>query len=50
MIVCLCRGISDKDFADAEQLKERLLQSDKQCCACIREWCKTQKTQRTQDE
>ena len=39
MIVCICRGISDKDFATEEELLERLLQSDKKCCACIRDMC-----------
>lgn len=49
MIVCLCRGISDKDYPDEEKLKQRLLEPDKQCCSCIRSICKEMCHERVQE-
>lgn len=36
MIVCICRNISDKDYATKEELLERLKQDDFQCATCIK--------------
>ena len=37
MIVCSCRWISDSDYPDKEQLRERLLCDDWVCGTCIRD-------------
>lgn len=34
MIVCSCREISDKQFTSAEELRERIMQDDAECCRC----------------
>lgn len=45
MIVCLCRGISDKQFATEEELIDRLCQKDVQCGTCLT-LCKNFKSNR----
>jgi bacterioferritin-associated ferredoxin len=35
MIVCVCRNISDQQYANQEELVERLQQKDRQCSACM---------------
>lgn len=36
MIVCVCRGISDKDYKNIEDLLKRLKQDDIQCATCVK--------------
>jgi hypothetical protein len=35
MIVCVCRNISDQQYANREELVKRLLEKDLQCSACM---------------
>jgi len=35
MIICVCRNISDQQYANQEELVERLLEEDLQCSACM---------------
>ena len=35
MIVCVCRNISDSNYASLEQLLKRLEQDDQQCVGCV---------------
>ena len=41
MIVCVCRNISDRDYASKELLLQRLVENDAQCCSCIQD-CKAE--------
>jgi hypothetical protein len=34
MIVCSCRNISDRHFTSDEELRERIMQDDAECCTC----------------
>jgi bacterioferritin-associated ferredoxin len=34
VIVCICRDISDEDYATEDELRERLLQPDFNCGQC----------------
>ena len=36
MIVCVCRNISDSEYATHQQLLQRLEASDQQCASCVR--------------
>ena len=36
MIVCVCRNISDNDYATSQQLLQRLEAADQQCASCVR--------------
>jgi len=49
MIVCVCRNISDKHYSTQQQLLERLVQSDAQCCRCIQEIQRAERESRNQN-
>ncbi len=36
MIVCVCRNISDSEYATPQQLLQRLEARDQQCASCVR--------------
>ena len=36
MIVCVCRNISDSEYATPQQLLQRLEADDQQCASCVR--------------
>jgi hypothetical protein len=38
MIVCSCREISDRQFNSAEELRDRIMQDDAECCKCQEEF------------
>ena len=40
MIVCSCRGISDRDYKNEKELIKRLQQKDRQCCSCLTQYSK----------
>lgn len=40
MLACVCRGISTNDYDTEQELVDRIMDTDAQCCKCQRHYIK----------